>query len=111
MDITETQTDPETGAQIEVPTGRTEWDKSKTNLSDNFGVGIKIAAGACIKLKDNSSLFVSIPIVGAGYNYTHQFHSKTQNSAHISRFNVSREIDFLAIQVGYTHFIKSKKKK
>ena len=83
----------------------------KERVSDHWGVGINLAAGACYRLKDKSCLFVSIPIVSAGYNYTKQFKTNTGNTAKMSRFNISRSIDFLAIQVGYSRFIEPKKKK
>lgn len=77
--------------------------------TDRYGVGLKIAAGVAVKLKDNSALSVSIPIIGAGYSYNHQTNYKNGNKSHTSKFDISRDIDFLAIQVGYTHYIKSKK--
>lgn len=83
----------------------------KERVSDHWGVGINLAAGACYRLKDKSCLFVSIPIVSAGYNYTKQFKTNTGNTAKVSQFNISRSIDFLAIQVGYSRFIEPKKKK
>ena len=83
----------------------------KARHSNNFSVGLKLAVGAAIRLKDYSSVSISLPIVGAAYSYTRQINHKTDNKAHVSSFNLSRSLDFLGIQVGYTHYIKSSKKK
>jgi len=94
-----------------VKTGETMLVEEKTRISDAFGVGLKLVAGACYQLKDGSAIFVSIPIVGVGYSYTKQFKNASRSTSHMSQFNISRDIDYLAIKVGYTHFIGSKKKK
>lgn len=105
--------DPDTGDEEteEVPTGRTINDEGKMRISTGIGAGLKLAAGMAIRLKDNSAITLSIPIVGANYSYTKQNHAATGNQAHMSQFGISRDIDFLAIQVGYTHYITSKKRK
>ena len=89
----------ETGALVE----------EKLRTSNTFSTGLKIAAGVAVKLRDNSALSVSIPIIGASYSFTKQHKNNTGNNAHMSQFKVARDIDFLAIQVGYTHYIKSKR--
>lgn len=98
------------GKPIYVKNGETYYATEKQRESDAYGIGLKLAAGACVKLKDNSAITLSIPIVGGGYNHTKQYKAKTGNTAYMSQFSVSRDIDFLAIQVGYTHYFTSKKK-
>lgn len=83
---------------------------AKLRTSSSFSTGLKLAVGVIARIRDNSSLFVSIPVVGADYSYTKQHKNQTNNNAHLSQFKISRSIDFLAIQVGYTRFIPCGKK-
>lgn len=83
--------------------------EDKLRRSNTFSTGLKFAAGLLVRLRDNSSFFVSVPLIGASYSYTHQHKTNTNNDAHFSNFKVARNIDFLAIQVGYKRFIQSKK--
>ena len=86
--------------------------QDRMRVSDVYSTGLKLAAGLAVKLRDNSALTISLPLVGAGYSYTKQAKETKSgtNNAHLSQFNISRELDFLAIQVGYSHYIKSKKR-
>ena len=96
------------------PTDKNNVPKNdKMRVSNVFSTGIKLAVGGCIRLRDNSAIIVSLPIAGAGYSYTWQTKQTKsgQTKAHMSQFNISRDIDFLAIQVGYSRYIKSKKRK
>lgn len=94
-----------------IPTDTPYPNNAKERISDNFSIGIKFAVGACYKLKDNSSFFVSLPLFGIGYSNTKQFKTNTGNTARLSQFNISRRIDLLGIQIGYARFIVPKKKK
>lgn len=95
----------------EVESGETRWDTDKNRLSDSYSVGLRLCGGLAVRLRDNSALTVSVPIMGAAYTYSHQKHEQTGNASHLSSFNVSRGNDLLGIQIGYTHFIGPKKKK
>ena len=81
---------------------------AKSRTSDVWSTGLKLGAGLCVKLRDNSAITVSIPLLGATYNYTSQRKANTDNRAHLSQFNISRDIDYMAIQIGYSLYIKSK---
>lgn len=83
---------------------------SKLRTTNVFGTGLKIAAGVCVRLRKNNAVFVSVPVVGATYQYTKQYKAKSNNNAHLSQFKIARDIDYLAIEVGYSHFIQTKKK-
>lgn len=83
--------------------------EAKQRVSDAFSVGLSLAAGACLRLRDNSAFTVSIPLVGAVYSHSKQLDHLTGNVASLSQFRIARELDFLGIQIGYTRFIKSKK--
>lgn len=93
--------------------------QEKTRTSNGFQVGLKIGAGAAVRLREGSTLSVSIPLIGAGYNYTKQHKLQgndkdgkpRSNDAHISSFNLSRRIDLLGVQVSYSRFIEPKKKR
>ncbi|MBR6346606.1 MAG: hypothetical protein IKR69_04380 [Bacteroidales bacterium] len=87
--------------------------KDKIRVSDQFGIGIKLAAGLCVKLRDNSAFEISVPLLGAGWQSSKQnkYWQGNSNKATMSGFNISRELDFLAIQIGYMHFIEPKHKK
>ena len=82
----------------------------KARTSRSIAAGLKLGGGLCIKLRDNSAFTISIPLVGATYQYTIQHKNNTGNDAHMASFNVSRELDYLAFQVGYVHYISPKKK-
>ena len=84
---------------------------AKLRTTNVLGTGLKVAGGLCVRLKNNNAVFVSVPLVGVEYSYTKQHKAKSDNNAHLSQFKIARDIDFLAIQVGYSHFIKSKKRK
>ena len=83
-----------------------EFKQNKLRTSDIYSAGLKLGAGLCVRLRDNSAFSFSLPIVGASYNYTRQYKVKSNNNAHMSQFSISRDIDFMAIQVGYTRYIK-----
>lgn len=86
--------------------------ENRMRTSDVYSAGLKFGAGLCVKLRDNSALTIGIPIVGASYSYTKQ-HKETKSgptNAHMSQFMVSRDLDYLALQVGYTHYFTSKKR-
>lgn len=85
------------------------YEEKKMRTSDIYSAGLKLGAGLCVKLRDNSALTIGIPIIGASYDYTRQHKAQGNNNAHLSQFSVSRDIDFMALQVGYTHYIRSKK--
>ena len=85
--------------------------ESKMRTSDIYSVGLKMGAGLAVRLRDNSAITIGLPIVGVTYSYTRQ-HKETKsgaNDAHMSQFNISRDIDLMALQVGYTHYIRRKK--
>lgn len=82
----------------------------KARTSRAIAAGLKLGGGLCIRLRDNSAFTISIPLVGATYQYTIQHKNNTGNDAHMASFNVSRELDYLAFQVGYVHYISPKKK-
>lgn len=84
--------------------------ENKLRTTDNYSAGLKLAAGLCVRLRDNSAVTVSVPLIGASYDYTHQHKTQTGNDAHLSNFKLARNVDFLAVQVGYKHYIKSKKR-
>ena len=91
--------------------------EEKTRTSRGLQAGIKLAGGVAVRLREGSTLSISIPVIGAGYQYTWQHKLQgydnggqlRTNDAHMSSFNISRNIDFLAIQVGYSRFIEPKK--
>lgn len=84
--------------------------ESKTRNTKAISAGLKFAGGLCVKLRDNSALTVSVPIIGAAYQYTKQHKQNTGNTAHLSSFNISRDLDYIAVQVGYVHYIAPKKR-
>lgn len=83
----------------------------KARTSRAIAAGLKLGGGLCVRLRDNSAFTISIPLVGATYQYTMQHKQNTGNNAHMASFNISRELDYLALQVGYTHFIGPKKRR
>lgn len=108
--VMETYIDEETGEEEsrKVHTSETIYRRDQERVSNIFSTGLKLAAGVAVKLKDNSALTVSIPIIGATYGYTKQHKEDTDSNAHISQFNISRDIDFISIQIGYVRYFTAK---
>ena len=48
------------------------YEEKKMRTSDIYSAGLKLGAGLCVKLRDNSALTIGIPIIGASYDYTRQ---------------------------------------
>ncbi|MBQ7222093.1 MAG: hypothetical protein IJS02_01335 [Bacteroidales bacterium] len=82
----------------------------RVRYSQSFGLALKMAAGLCVKLRDNSALTMSVPIVGINWQNTHQnkVWQKNASPAKMSSISVSRDVDLLGIQVGYVRYIGSK---
>lgn len=93
---------------VQVLTGETRYKTEQQRTSNAYGAGIRLAGGVAVKLRDNSSLTISIPLIGLTYGYTKQHKEDTNNKAYISQFNISRDFDFIAIQVGYTRYFTAK---
>lgn len=86
------------------------YQMNKGRTSNVWNAGLKLAGGLCVKLRDNSAVTFSIPLVGANYQYTHQHKQNTLNDAHMSSFSISRDLDYVALQIGYVHYIAPKKR-
>ena len=92
----------------------------KHRVSGTISLGIDVAGGLAVKLKDNSVLTLSIPIVGVGWQHSRQDKywttkdaeggKATGGSAKMDRFSIARNIDATGIQVGYVRYILPKKK-
>ena len=91
-----------------IHSSETIYRRDQERVSNIYSTGLKLAAGVAVKLKDNSALTVSIPIIGATYGYTKQHKEDTDNNAHISQFNITRDIDFISIQIGYVRYFTAK---
>ena len=92
----------------------------KIRLTGSLDIGLKIAGGLAVKLKDNSVLTLSIPIVGAAWQRGRQEKYWTTKDAEaedefsgatMNRFNISRDMDMLGVQVGYVRYILPKNKR
>jgi hypothetical protein len=103
---------------------------NRERVSQGFGVGIKLAGGLAVMLRDGSAITISVPIFSIGYNATVQ-DKKTlhiddeaayeadpndpaashvvSGKARMSQFNAARDTDLLGIQFVYVRYIKSKK--
>lgn len=85
----------------------------QVRVSSTFGTGLKFAVGGALKLRDGSSFFLSIPLVGITYENTIQDKSwmAGTNNARMSSFRVARDLDLLGIQIGYFRVLDRSKKK
>ena len=113
----------------------------KTRTSQTAQVGVDIAGGLAVKLKDNSALTISVPIIGLTWNGAWQNSERRYEAikkdeegksmknpdgsfikeevvvpggGKMSYLRVSRAtnvLDLIGIQIGYTHFIGPKPKK
>ena len=107
----------------------------KTRTSQTAQVGVDIAGGLAVKLKDNSALTISVPIIGLTWNGAWQNSERRYEAikkdeegksmknpdgsfikeevvvpggGKMSYLRVSRAtnvLDLIGIQIGYTHFI------
>jgi hypothetical protein len=107
------------GATISHPVPKEGQEIKKVRISGTLSIGLEIAAGAAVKLKDNSVFTLSIPIVGVDWKHSHQNKywdvkdaesEKASGSAKMDRFTFSRNIDAMGIQVGYVRYILPKKR-
>lgn len=119
---------------------RTEKQFGKTRVSQTAQAGIDIAGGLAVKLKDNSALTISVPIIGLTWNGAWQSSERRYEAikkdeegnrmknpdgtfiteevvvpggGKMSYLRVSRAtnvLDLIGIQIGYTHFIGPKPK-
>lgn len=113
VDVVETRTRTNEKGEVEtyeVRTGETRYATEKMRNSQAWSAGLKVAGGLAVKLRDNSAVTVSVPLVGVAYNYTRQDKVATNNNAHMSQFTVARNVDLIGIQVGYVRYIAPKKK-
>lgn len=113
----------------------------KTRTSQTAQVGVDIAGGLAVKLKDNSALTISVPIIGLTWNGAWQNSERRYEAikkdgegnkmknpdgtfiteevvvpggGKMSYLRVSRAtnvLDLIGIQIGYTHFIGPKPQK
>lgn len=81
------------------------YQTEKARTSYVWNAGLKLAGGLCVRLRDNSAITLSIPLVGANYQYTYQHKTNTLNDAHMSSFSISRDLDYVALQIGFVHYI------
>lgn len=94
---------------------------TKLRESSSISVGLEIGAGAAVRLKDNSVITVSVPLVGAVWQRSHQdkYWNMTDaqkdqanmGSANMNEFKIARNVELLGIQVGYSRYILPKKKR
>ena len=94
---------------------------TKLRESSSLSIGLEIAGGAALRLKDNRVITVSVPLVGAVWQRSHQdkFWNMTDaqkdeanmGSATMNEFKIARNVELLGVQVGYSRYILSKNKK
>ena len=119
---------------------RTEKQFGKTRTSQTAQAGIDFAGGLAVKLRDNSALTISVPIIGLTWNGAWQSSERRYEAikkdeegnrmknpdgtfiteevvvpggGKMSYLRVSRAtnvLDLIGIQIGYTHFIGPKPK-
>lgn len=107
------------GATLSHPVPKEGQEVKKVRISGTLALGLEIAGGVAVKLKDNSVLTLSIPIVGVDWKHSKQNKywdvkdaesEKASGSAKMDRFTISRNIDAMGIQVGYVRYILPKKR-
>lgn len=107
------------GATTSHPVPKEGAEIKKVRISGTLSLGLEIAGGAAVKLKDNSVFTLSIPLVGVAWKHSHQKKywdvrdaesEKASGAAKMDQFSIARNIDALGIQVGYVRYILPKKK-
>ena len=95
-------------------------EAKKIRISNTISLGLEVAGGLAVKLKDNSVLTLSVPIMGVDWKHSHQDKfwtlkdaegEKVSGSAKMDRFSIARNIDAMGIQVGYVRYILPKNKR
>ena len=83
--------------------------------STAWGAGIKVAGGLCVRLRDNSALTLSVPIMSVGYSHTLQDKQQgvgmEDNQATMSSFGLNRNAEVFSIHVGFVRYMLPKKKR
>ena len=109
----------------------------KTRFSQSGQAGLQIAGGLAVRLRDNSAITISVPIIGVAWNGSWQDQTRTyktpqrdengnkvrdadgnilyetatvQGGGKMTSIKASRATDVLGIQFGYVHYIQPKKK-
>ena len=108
------------GSTFSHPIPKEGKEVTKLRESNSITIGLDIAGGLAVKLKDNSVLTVSIPLVGAAWQRSHQDkywnmtdakkEDANMGSANLNQFKIARNIDAMGIQVGFVRYIVPKKK-
>ena len=100
------------------------------NISYGIGIGVKLAAGLAVKLRDGSAITVSIPIFGVSWSGTNQTKTTiemvdvtdgsgnvirtephtTTSKSFLHQFNASRNTDILGIRFGFVRYIEPKRR-
>ena len=118
-------------------TPRNDQNIGKTRFSQTGQVGLQIAGGLAVRLRDNSALTVSVPLFGVAWNGSWQDQTRNYRSPQrdeagnkvkdadgnvvydvlsvkgggkMSSIKASRAVDLVGIQIGYVRFIEPKKK-
>ena len=108
------------GHTTSYPVAKDGGEIKKIRLSSTFSLGLDIAGGIAVKLKDNSVLTLSAPLFGVAWRHSHQDKywtvkdaegNKANGSANMDQVVASRNIDALGIQVGYVRYILPKNKR
>ena len=101
-------------------------DFNRERLNNSFSVALKACGGVAVRLQDDTAITVSVPLFGVAYNRSVQnrtttitkhdeetgadYTTQVKSKAHMSSFNAARQLDLLGIQIGFTRYIKPKKK-
>ena len=82
----------------------------KARRSQGIHTGLFLNVGVAVRLRDASTICLTIPIVDACFNYTWQRKEDTGNIAHMSSFDLTRRLNLLGLQFSYSRPIVPKKK-
>ena len=87
-------------------------DIGKIRTTQSWGVGFDIAGGLAIKLRDNSAITISVPVVGVDWRTSTQENKgkAITNHSRVNSFQIARDIDLMGIQFGYVRYIGPRKK-
>ena len=108
------------GATTSYPIPKEGEEIKKIRLSGTLSLGLEIAGGVAVKLKDNSVLTLSAPLLGIAWSHSHQNKywtvkdaegEQASGSAKMDRFSIARNVDAMGIQVGFVRYIQPKNKR
>lgn len=96
-------------------------EAKRLRYTNSYDLGLKVAGGLAVRLRDNSAITISVPILGVVWQLSNQRKYDTIKDAEdhdymaerggkLSSLSVARDVDMMGVQFGYVRYIEPKKR-